>query len=373
MSKEITSSSGATKSAAVEAATKPSPTGASSVSPSSSEASPNSSSSAITPAPPANPHNRADQLAAVGNLLRGLGEARAADAPKAKAPKAKASEKYAELDPEAGTPADPEAAATGAAGHGQVADLLGLVPPLDPGEPAPPGGELGEPGELAAPEGPKAKPPANLEELALGAGLDKSKLYDMEIITGDGETVKLGALKDAWATREQGVQETAANDARLNERETALIQEQAVWSQIGEQFNQFTTPEQRETIRNQLAQKTHNERAALMHAAPELNSTHAWESFQADAVKLAGQHGYKPHEVVLSDHRQVLILRGYLKALKILADLKAFKPSVKKPGMTRTAGRVDAPSGKTQVHKAANAPGATEADRIAGVAALIKG
>ena len=230
-----------------------------------------------------------------------------------------------------------------------------------------------EPPEPEPEAKPPGKPPKTLNELAESSGLEIEKLYAMEVATGDGETVTIGKLKDAYRDQEATAQETATKAAELNEREGAMIQEQMIWGQIGDQFNAVTTPEQRTALREQIANHAVGQRAELMRAAPELNSTQAMQSFTDDVVKLGQAYGIPPHKMVVTEASHMLLLRGHLKALKVISDLKKFKPKPKAPGSTNSKGRSSdtGPSKQQRLNAAAKTGG--KAAKVNAVAQLLGG
>ena len=71
--------------------------------------------------------------------------------------------------------------------------------------------------------------PKSLKELAERLEIDAAELYGLEIGTGDGESVTLGAMKDAWQTRAAAEQETADRAAELDGREAEIIADRQAW------------------------------------------------------------------------------------------------------------------------------------------------
>jgi hypothetical protein len=248
-----------------------------------------------------------------------------------------------------------------------VADLLNGAdsaterpeePPGDPDDPAP------------APE-PKSAP-KTLSELAETLGASPEDVYKIELTTGDGEVVSIGDLKDGHRDRQAAQRETAEREAALDQRETAIIAEQRVWASIGESLEQSIPPEAREQLAQQMQERDRVERRRLMDAAPELQDQAKFEAFREDVVKTLGEYGYKPHEIVVGDHRQLMVLRDLIRTKKRLKDLLEYKPKQSPPGGRKPTGRGNEPDGTARaISKAKSSP--HEADKVAAVAALLKG
>ncbi len=257
-----------------------------------------------------------------------------------------------------------------------VADLLnavdddedGLEPPIDEqldapeGEGTPEDEEAQMEGSDEASEG-----PLTLAEAAERLGIEPSELYSLAITTGDGETVSLGDLKDAYQNRAAAERESAERDAELNSREAQVIADQQVWSVLaasGQLPNHLL-----ETARGAI--ESHNEREAdtLMRLVPELQDNAKLDNFRRDMVRVLGDVGYKAHEIALSDHRQALFVRRYLQMEREVNALKkANRPQPPKSGKPNGRGK---PNGSARfVNQARNG---TEADKLAAVSRLISG
>lgn len=265
-----------------------------------------------------------------------------------------------------------------------VAELLGLVENqvsttergqpkgvTDQDAPPPSADSDGEPiAEPVEPEQPR--PPKTLKEAAQALNIDAEALYEVEIGTGDGEKVKLGELKDAWQGRHEAERESAERAAALDSRETAIIAEQRMWGELGENLAAALTPENLQQLKQTLEAKDIQERRRMVQIMPEFDDPQVFSQFRTDAVELLGKYGYKPHEVVIGDHRQIQLIRDFIRANKRLEVLSLHKPTRQTPDTSRTRGRSAPQSNTSKLVQKAKQSSST-ADKIAGVAALIQG
>jgi hypothetical protein len=282
-------------------------------------------------------------------------------------------------------PADPHL--TEAEKAAAVTALLNGEPPKDdaagedegdgggrePGDADPPRAEGDDGAGSAEPADVQQAPdaPATVQEAAERLGIDAADLYKLTITTGDGETVTLGDLKDAHQSRQAAERETAQRAAALDERETAIIAEQRLWAEMGDTLAQAITPEQRTALKERLDQRDAQERRLMVQAMPEMADPNTFAQFRDDAMQLLTDYGYKPHEVVVGDHRQLLILRDLMRAKKRLKDLASFKPRTEPPQSKKPQGRGRTSNRTAAVQRAMNSR--HEADKVAGVAALLNG
>jgi hypothetical protein len=200
--------------------------------------------------------------------------------------------------------------------------------PAAPGSPDstdPPAVEEGETGVPPSPVSP------TLSDIAEKLGVEASALYDMEITTGDGEAVKLGKLKDAWQDRTTAERESAERAASLDQREASVIADQQLFSLLAQEG---VVPQQTlDRARDYLARRQSAETEKLMALVPELRDEAKLDIFRTGMVETLGKMGYRPNEIVLDDHRQVLVIRRLMQLEKENEALKkAAKPAAPKAG-----------------------------------------
>lgn len=217
-----------------------------------------------------------------------------------------------------------------------------------------------------------ASSPTTLRETADALGVKVADLYNIEVPLADGETATLGAIKDAYKSKQAADAEIAMRAAELDERETSITTEQRLWAQLGQELSSKLEPGTREALVQRLQQQEAQERVALLRAMPELQDQSKFEAFRDEVVQTLARYGYEPHEIVVSDHRQLLVVRDLARALTRLKQLRDYKPTPKTPTAAKSNGRRQ-PVSKTKqlVNNARNSK--RPSDKTAAVAALING
>ncbi len=204
------------------------------------------------------------------------------------------------------------------------------------------------------------------QAIAEGLGVEAAEVYDMDIPLGDdGETVKLGALKDAWQDRATAERESAEREAGLNEREAAIISDQQAWAMLAAEGQ--LTPKVFERVRERIGERMNQEQGLLFDLVPELRDETKLDLFRRDLVRVMGQVGYQPHEVVLGDHRQGLLLRRFVQLEKENAAMKKqLRP--KPPRTPKPQGR-----GKPAKPNFSAARRGNDSQKVAAVSQLLNG
>lgn len=244
------------------------------------------------------------------------------------------------------------------------ADLYGDGKPVG----AQPAGDAEEDGGEAPKKGAK---PKTFSEAAEALGMEPKDLYALTLNTGDGEEVKIGDLKDAYQNRQAAERETAERAAALDERETALFQEQRLFAELGDDLAKHISPQKRQEMLTHLQEREARERQRLMQMMPELQDQATFEQFRDDVVGTLGKYGYKPHEIVVSDHRHLLVVRDLIRANKRIKSLlqlpkEGSKPPKASPPQGRGAGSQNRRGSKP------SRP-ARGSEQVEAVSALIKG
>lgn len=221
-------------------------------------------------------------------------------------------------------------------------------------------------------ETPPQAAPKTLSEAAERLGMTEAELYGLEISTGDsaagdGETLTLGALKDAYGERSSWARETAEREARLDERETALQQEQSLWAELGDGVRQVLRPEQQERLRQHLVDQEAAERRKLIAMAPELGDDAKWGKLQTDLQAFFARHGLKGLGLSRAEH--VLAARKFMRMEERLERLQKFQPKATPPEPVRPSPK-PRPNAKA---RAARARGGSEADKLSAVSDLLRG
>jgi hypothetical protein len=274
----------------------------------------------------------------------------------------------------------------------RVAELMGLAPAPeraapatgadegatdqdgdDPGRDDPwrPQESAGEGAEGGA-DGAKGGKPATLAEAAERLGIEPAAMYDLSINTGDGETVTLGAIKDAWQDRNSIAREGAKKAMELDARESELVAREAFYSRVQNELAQRLTPQMRSEIAGRFKAEQARHREALLRAMPELSDPAVMTSFLEQLGQEFEGHGFRPGEIQMLDHRVALMARDLMRAKARIARWAAYEPDQQPIKSRESQGRKDAGGNRTKAIMQRARTGNT-ADKVAAVGALIKG
>lgn len=212
-----------------------------------------------------------------------------------------------------------------------------------------------------------------LKDLAERLELDPEKLYSAKVITGDGEAISLGELKDAWADRQKAARETARREAGLDERETAFARDRALYAQLARDLQAQVDPGTIERLRERNQEHEARERRLMVETMPELGDRSTFESWRGEVVDMLGEYGYRPAEMAITDHRMLRVLRDHMRLRARMDELLAFEPEAKPAKATRPQGRGDRRGSRSeQLAKRARETGRRE-DQVAAISSLIDG
>lgn len=205
----------------------------------------------------------------------------------------------------------------------------------------------------------------DLNGIAEKLGVDPDEVYKATITTRDGETVSIEQLKDAWQKRKSDERGIAERVSELDRREAGVIADQQVWSLLAASGQ--LPAEAVRTAQTQIQNIVQRESATLFDLVPELRDEAKLDLFRRDMVSALGEVGYKPHEIMLTDHRQALFVRRFVQMLRELEALRAEnRPTPPKTG--RPQGRQGQPGGSVKLNARAS-----HAEKNSMVASLLRG
>ncbi|MFT3973162.1 MAG: hypothetical protein QM699_06855 [Amaricoccus sp.] len=218
----------------------------------------------------------------------------------------------------------------------------------------------------------RLKPPSSLDELRDSLGLDDEALYKIKLNTGDGEAVTLGDLKDAYQDRSKAARETVKREAALDAREAALVADQQLWQEIGNQLGAAVKPETLNALKLRTQQHAAKEQQALFNAIPELRDEAVFKNWRGDLVKFLHEgYGFKPQEMVITDHRILLVLRDFMRTKSRLDKLLSFEPSQNPPSSKRSKPPITGAAKRSQL--LSRARNGNDSQKVAAVSALLNG
>jgi len=194
---------------------------------------------------------------------------------------------------------------------------------------------------------------ATLQDAAKALGTNAAKMYDLQIPMGQGEEPRtLGELKDAFRDRSGWQQEFAQREQALTAREVeaarvqqdlAFLQEEVLAKVPVERLKQM---EQRQEAQLRL------EGVMLQQKVPEFREQNYFNAWRQDAMEFTSRFGFKPHELVIQDHRLVHMLHHMMnleKKLERLAQIEPVRtgPPKRKMGGVQTSSKPTGQRGKT--------------------------
>lgn len=296
----------------------------------------------------------------------------------ASTPDLRPSENYSEKSnsqPEAKTPPKSEADKLAAVQDLFSGDKPKNNSPKDGGEQADTDtGYLDDYGEAPAPNAAQAKS-LDIESLSEQLGMTQEQLYKaLKITTGDGEPLTLGELKDKVQGQQAAERESVKRERALDERESALLQNQQLLAQIGNELQGRLSPQTLNQIKQRQANYEAHQNRLMYETMPELRDKQNFERFRRGVVDTLTPYGFKANELNVTDHRILLVVRDLMRTkaqLKRLMDFEPPKPDAQPPKQQRSQAKRSRASNAQRLKQ--QAVGGTEAQKVSAVAELIRG
>ena len=194
---------------------------------------------------------------------------------------------------------------------------------------ASPGGEESEPGEESGQEGDAGESSrlATLQDAAKALGTNAAKMYDLQIPMGQGEEPRtLGELKDAFRDRSGWQQEFAQREQMLTAREVENARVQQDLAYLQEEVLANVPPERLRDMEQKQEAQLRLEGVMLQQKVPEFREQNYFNKWREDAVEFTSKFGFKPHELVIQDHRLVHMLHHMMNLEKKLERLAQIEP-----------------------------------------------
>ncbi len=213
----------------------------------------------------------------------------------------------------------------------------------------------------------------SIKELAEQLGTSPKKLYDnIEITTGDGETLSLGEVKDRITTQEAATREIIERETAITERESAALYNMQTLDAVYSELKGKLSPELVQQLQKQTAEKDARERGLMLQAIPELADPTQLEAFRNDASEVMQAYGFRPNELVIRDHRIALAIRDLIQTKRQLKALMEFEPTQEPPKSRKPQGKKSRPNRNAET--IANARGSKRPqDKAVAVNAILKG
>jgi hypothetical protein len=226
-----------------------------------------------------------------------------------------------------------------------------------------------EPEPETEPRADRPAPIADVKTLAEALKVSPAKLYkELQIDVGDGVTMSLGELKDTVKSQQTATREGAEREAGLMSREAAISRDNQLLAIVAQDLRGKLSPQAVQQLEARRQETETRERQLMAEAMPEIvGSAASLQKFAADVAGMLGEYGFKPHELIITDHRIALVLK----------DMLRLKGMLRKAGSleNKSAPRHLQPAAKnTQDHRAQTlqrARGGSEADKARAVNALL--
>ncbi len=187
-------------------------------------------------------------------------------------------------------------------------------------------------GEEEAGDGQRQRELTNIAEAAKAIGTSPRKMYDLEVPMGPGqEPVTIGELKQAYRQSDEVQREFAQREQEITSREVQAAQVQQDLAYLQEEILAKTPPERIRQLQERQEAQLRIEGNLLQQKLPEFRDQHYFNNWREDAVAYTAKFGFKPHELVINDHRLVHILHHAMMLEKKLERLASFKPKHEQP------------------------------------------
>lgn len=258
----------------------------------------------------------------------------------------------------------------------QIAELLAEGIPDEetsdsdpvPEQQAAPGEHEGESGggEEAPEEAPQEEVKlTTLKDAAEALGKEASALYDVKIPMGDGESQTLGELKDTVLKQREWTSESVRREEELTERELRTARDQQELSYLSAEIAHKMDPEQVKQARARRETELRQEQLTLAEASPKFKDPAQFDLWRNEAVTFLSRYGFKPQDMMITDHRMVLMLDDLMETKKRIKNLANVRPRRKEPPKVKRTGLTKGTDKRT--------PANSRDDHLDQVANLLKG
>jgi len=235
------------------------------------------------------------------------------------------------------------------------------------------GGDHSAPGSGSDSEADDA--PYTLKELAAKLEVPAKALYDLVIPLGDGESATLGEIKDMAKAGQAAQAELADLQDGLTDRENELLRGRIELAEIAQAMGPNLPPAARQALAQRRAAHMEQQQAAMLRAIPQWANEKVYAADSAVMLDFVKQYGFNARDMEsIGDHKLVKLIydvsKSWAKARALkLGQTPTDARQITAPGAKRTQSL--AGSLRATIDRASK-PGATKADRLAGIDALLK-
>lgn len=169
--------------------------------------------------------------------------------------------------------------------------------------------------------------------------------YGIQIPVGEGESLSIGELKDMYSKSSDWQQEFAGREQELSSREVQAATDQQDLAVLQGEIHQLLPAERIRELQERHIDKLAIESVLLQNAIPAFKDEAFFTSWRDKAQGYTKRFGFKPQDLVITDHRILVLLDHAMKLEDRLDRLAAFKPvrpgvkARKTQGLTRGPGK----------------------------------
>lgn len=209
-------------------------------------------------------------------------------------------------------------------------------------------------------------------ELAKALNITPKQLYERMQVTlkESGETVTFGEWKDRVQDQAHAARDHDKREEQILHREAQVVQNMQLIETVAQELGAHLPPSVMQEMQQRQHNKTQLEQQRMLNAMPELKDQAAFNAFKNDIVDAMSKYGFKPHELVISDHRILLALKDLIATKKRIKRLSEFDPERERKPKDRKPQKPQKPATQYQ-KKRGNIH--SESDKVDAVASLISG
>ncbi|SFL44791.1 hypothetical protein [Shimia aestuarii] len=236
-------------------------------------------------------------------------------------------------------------------------------------DPASSGDGAAASGEASAPE---SGGTMSIKELATQLGTTPKKLYEsLEIGLGDGETITLSEMKSQYKGQHEATRDIVERENQLSAQHAQTLENLQLLNSVYDDLKGKLSPETLQQLQERTNTAEAKERALMVQAMPELTDPAKLDTFRNDVAETMAQFGFKPHELVIRDHRIALAIKELISTKRQLKALMEFEPTKTPPRSQKPQGKRVKPSRTADLLNKARA--GSNKDKAAAVDAILKG
>ncbi len=166
----------------------------------------------------------------------------------------------------------------------------------------------------------------DINTLANELEITPEEAYGIEIPIGEGESLTIGELKDMYSKSSDWQTEYAQREKELSSREVQAATDQQDLAVLQGEIYQLLPAERIKELQDRHIDKLAVESVLLHNAIPAFKDEAFFTSWRDKAQQYTSRFGFKAQDLVITDHRILVLLDHAMKLEDRLDRLAAFKP-----------------------------------------------